>query len=96
MLISSETNLSQVALLDLEVLAEIASSPAGKKYPPKQRVQLENPAMEKALSRAVDESQNMTCYFTQFLVSLMQLFSTDRQLLEDRGSFIIRSEHCKI
>ena len=29
-------------------------------------------------------------YFTKFIVNLLRLFSTDRQLLEDRGAFIIR------
>jgi len=31
-------------------------------------------------------------YFNKFIVSLLGLFSTDKQLLEDRGSFIIRYE----
>jgi vacuole morphology and inheritance protein 14 len=29
-------------------------------------------------------------YFTNFMISLLQLFSTDRQLLEHRGNLIIR------
>lgn len=33
---------------------------------------------------------NLTIYFTKFMTNLVSLFSTDRQLLEDRGSFIIR------
>ena len=32
----------------------------------------------------------MNDYFTVFILSLMKLFSTDQQLLDDRGSFIIR------
>ncbi len=33
-------------------------------------------------------------YFIKFVVSLLGLFSTDKQLLEDRGSFIIRLVIC--
>lgn len=29
-------------------------------------------------------------YFGKFIVSLLSLFSTDKQLLEDRGAFIVR------
>jgi len=29
-------------------------------------------------------------YFTKFIVNLLRVFSTDRHLLEDRGTFIIR------
>eukprot|EP00003_Mantamonas_plastica_P007458 TRINITY_DN1626_c0_g4_i2.p1 TRINITY_DN1626_c0_g4~~TRINITY_DN1626_c0_g4_i2.p1 ORF type:complete len:428 (+),score=135.26 TRINITY_DN1626_c0_g4_i2:143-1285(+) len=59
------------------------------------------PALLKLLSDPVEDvvrldlevlgriSQNET-YFTMFMSSLIQLFSTDRTLLEDRGSLIIR------
>lgn len=31
-----------------------------------------------------------SAYFNKFIVSLLGLFATDKALLEDRGSFIIR------
>lgn len=35
-------------------------------------------------------STSEDAYFTTFLVNLLELFSTDRRLLETRGSLIIR------
>ena len=35
-------------------------------------------------------TSRLTIYFTRLIVSLLSLFSTDRQLLEKRGSFILR------
>lgn len=32
----------------------------------------------------------MSPYYSKFLISLLQLFNADKQLLENRGSFIIR------
>ena len=72
----------QVVLLDLEVLAEISSSAAGQEA----TVETENTPLQ----RAVASAHNMNSYFTKFMVSLLKIFSTDRQLLEDRGAFIIR------
>jgi len=37
-----------------------------------------------------DENSKLTPYFRQFLVQLLNLFHTNRHLLETRGSFIIR------
>ena len=74
-------------LLDLEVLAEIASNPAGQRSPNATDDSLPLPSPVK---QAVESSHNMNGYFTKFMVSLLKLFSTDRTLLEDRGSFIIR------
>ena len=79
-IISTYSTDLQVVLLDLEILAEISSSPAAMSSAPSvtssSDISLCNPALNG--------------YFVQFLISLLQLFSTDRQLLEDRGSFIIR------
>ncbi len=77
----------QVVLLNLEVLAEISSSVAGQKYPPQGNESL---TLSSPVKKAVEQSHGMNGYFTKFMVSLLKLFSTDRQLLEDRGSFIIR------
>lgn len=38
----------------------------------------------------IDDNSGLTPYFRQFLVQLMNLFHTDRRILETRGSFIIR------
>ena len=79
----------QVVLLDLEVFAEISSSPAGQKYPPKS-ISDNDLTLPSPVKHAVESSHHMNAYFTKFLVSLLRLFRTDRTLLEDRGSFIIR------
>jgi len=77
----------EVVLLDLEVLAEISSNPAGQKYWPQEDTPLPLPS---PVRKAVESTHSMNGYFTKFMVSLLRLFSTDRQLLEDRGAFIIR------
>jgi len=79
-------------LVDLEVLAEISSSRVAHKFPLPQNV-------DETLRLSADVQQRLckstrgrlSSYFTHFMISLMKLFSTDRQLLDDRGSFIIRS-----
>lgn len=75
----------EVVLLDLEVLAEISSSHAGPSSGQSETVILASP-----VKKAVENSHGMNAYFTKFMVSLLKLFSTDRQLLEERGAFIIR------
>ena len=76
-----------MVLLDLEVLAEISSSSAGKNCvisdprPPK---------LAPDVKKSIESAHGMNSYFTKFILDLLALFSTDRQLLEDRGSFIIR------
>ena len=69
-------------LLDLEVLAEIVSSPAGPKTmrgsPTKPEVKL---------------VKGMNIYFTKFMFNLLKIFASDQQLLDDRGSYIIRLVH---
>ncbi|KAH7994263.1 hypothetical protein HPB51_026438 [Rhipicephalus microplus] len=75
---------NKAVLLDLEVLAEISSSSA--------------PGGGGALKRAINSDGSVpagdaaaapNCYFGKFMLSLLDLFQSDRQLLEDRGSFII-------
>ena len=81
--------------MDLEVLAEISSSPAGHALlscPPEGAP---TPADSASLPPEVERrilsgSHELNIYFTRFMVSLLKLFSTDRQLMEDRGAFIIR------
>ncbi|KAK2189817.1 hypothetical protein NP493_96g09005 [Ridgeia piscesae] len=77
----------EVVLLDLEVLAEISSSAAGKHFPLRTGQQF---MLSPAVQKAIKSSHHMNDYFTVFILSLMHLFSTDQQLLDDRGSFIIR------
>lgn len=72
----------EVVLRDLEVLAEISSSPAGLKY---------TVSLPDNVKGAISSPPgNMNSYFLKFLLSLMNLFATDSQLLDDRGSFIIQ------
>ena len=59
----------EVVILDLEVLAEISSSSAG---------------------RGAGQQDTTSPHFTQFMQSLLKLFSADRALLDTKGSFIIR------
>ncbi|XP_067131092.1 protein VAC14 homolog isoform X2 [Centruroides vittatus] len=81
--LSDQSN--EVILLDLEVLAEISSSSAGLKEDRLRSVTVPSPIKD-----IVKQTPNMNNYFTKFMVSLLDIFSTDNTLLEDRGSFIIR------
>lgn len=69
----------EVVLLDLEVLAEISSSQAAIKTP-----------QSDTETKLIQCPPSMNNYFTKFMCSLLKLLSCDSQLLEDRGSFIIR------
>eukprot|EP00914_Ancora_sagittata_P024246 GHVO01048273.1.p1 GENE.GHVO01048273.1~~GHVO01048273.1.p1 ORF type:complete len:240 (+),score=13.08 GHVO01048273.1:99-722(+) len=77
----------EVVLLDLEVLAEVSSNPTGLIFPPIESNLLVLSSGEKV---AVELTEGMNAYFTQFMLSLLKLFSTDHMLLVERGSFIIR------
>nr|CAD7258290.1 unnamed protein product [Timema shepardi] len=70
----------EVVQQDLEVLAEIISSPSVTSSS-------DDADSENQLSA---NSHGMNPYFSKFVISLLKLFSSDRHLLEDRGSFIIR------
>ncbi|XP_028310710.1 protein VAC14 homolog [Gouania willdenowi] len=92
----------EVILKDLEVLAEIASSPAGQteQISPCDNVdgklELKIPASSNPGpgSKAVDSSSpstpSMNSYFYKFMINLLKRFSLERKLLESRGAFIIR------
>ncbi|KAL4630309.1 hypothetical protein GN956_G15730 [Arapaima gigas] len=93
----------EVILKDLEVLAEIASSPAGQTDTSTScdntscRLELPVSTSAKAASKsAVDSSPStpstpsMNSYFHKFMINLLRRFSLERKLLEMRGAFIIR------
>lgn len=95
----------EVILKDLEVLAEIASSPAGQTDQTGTcdssdgKVDLKVPASVKqsqqanAGSKAGDSSPStpsMNSYFYKFMINLLKRFSQERKLLDNRGAFIIR------
>lgn len=95
----------EVILKDLEVLAEIASSPAGQTDPNNDGSELYSgqstlcvppPARGVQLgegARGLESSPStptMNSYFHRFMVNLLKRFSSERRLLETRGAFIIR------
>ncbi|NXI34951.1 VAC14 protein, partial [Galbula dea] len=96
----------EVILKDLEVLAEIASSPAGQTEDPSSSegsdarlgpVELHVPARANQLSSSgakglecSPSTPTMNSYFYKFMINLLKRFSSERKLLETRGAFIIR------
>ncbi|KAG5849360.1 hypothetical protein ANANG_G00109440 [Anguilla anguilla] len=92
----------EVILKDLEVLAEIASSPAGQtdaagscdSTDGKSELQVPAPVGQPAVGlKAADSSPStpsMNSYFYKFMINLLKRFSLERKLLENRGAFIIR------
>ncbi|KAG1705081.1 Protein VAC14 [Nymphon striatum] len=74
----------EVVLLDLQVLSEISASPAGK------NITLSSEEDENLIELIKKQPSSMNPYFTKFIIALLEIFQTDNQLLEDRGSFIIR------
>ncbi|XP_076120771.1 protein VAC14 homolog [Alosa pseudoharengus] len=93
----------EVILKDLEVLAEIASSPAGQTYnsgmcdnSDKTELQVPEHSIGQQLvvgSKMADSSPStpsMNSYFYKFMINLLKRFSLERKLLETRGAFIIR------
>lgn len=84
-----------MVLLDLEVLSEISSNPAGLGLSPNQdgegdKGESESTLLPSPVKQIVEARQGLNQYFTRFMVQLMALFKQERQLLDDRGSFIIR------
>ena len=81
----------QVVLLDLEALAEISASPAG---PPRNSSTQSMSEAGSPVSSSSDQTsaphRQLNTYFHKFMHNVMQLFRTDRKLLEERGSFILR------
>lgn len=91
----------EVILKDLEVLAEIASSPAGQtdqtgpcdSTDNKLELKVPESAKPGQQPKAVDSSPStpsMNSYFYKFMINLLKRFSLERKLLENRGAFIIR------
>uniref|UniRef100_A0A6Q2YNV7 Protein VAC14 homolog n=1 Tax=Esox lucius TaxID=8010 RepID=A0A6Q2YNV7_ESOLU len=96
----------EVILKDLEVLAEIASSPAGQTDASDScdnsdnKLELQVPVAANAsqcvteLGKLVGDSSpstpSMNSYFYKFMINLLKRFSLERKLLENRGAFIIR------
>ncbi|XP_061905769.1 protein VAC14 homolog [Entelurus aequoreus] len=85
----------EVILKDLEVLAEIASSPAGQTDPALtcDGLELKVPAGSKPGAKTGESSPStpsMNSYFYKFMINLLKRFSAERKLLESRGAFIIR------
>lgn len=87
----------EVILKDLEVLAEIASSPAGQTDlvgscdNTDHKLELRVP--DKSTNKTVDSSPStpsMNSYFYKFMINLLKRFCSERKLLENRGAFIIR------
>ncbi|CAL1588150.1 unnamed protein product [Knipowitschia caucasica] len=89
----------EVILKDLEVLAEIASSPAGQTDltgscdAASFKLELKVPDKSGPHAKATDSSPStpsMNSYFYKFMINLLKRFSLERKLLENRGAFIIR------
>ncbi|XP_034749029.1 protein VAC14 homolog [Etheostoma cragini] len=95
----------EVILKDLEVLAEIASSPAGQtdqvgscdstdNKPELKVPEGAKPGQQPSTdSRVMDSSPStpsMNSYFYKFMINLLKRFSLERKLLDNRGAFIIR------
>uniref|UniRef100_A0A673YHH4 Protein VAC14 homolog n=1 Tax=Salmo trutta TaxID=8032 RepID=A0A673YHH4_SALTR len=91
----------EVILKDLEVLAEIASSPAGQTDSSgscdnsDSKLELQVPDGAKAgpqtvVGDASPSTPSMNSYFYKFMINLLKRFCLERKLLENRGAFIIR------
>ncbi|EMP29718.1 Protein VAC14 like protein [Chelonia mydas] len=96
----------EVILKDLEVLAEIASSPAGQTEDQGpcdgsdmrfSQSELHIPVKASQLSSSgmkgmecSPSTPTMNSYFYKFMINLLKRFSSERKLLETRGAFIIR------
>ncbi|XP_075432695.1 protein VAC14 homolog isoform X2 [Ascaphus truei] len=96
----------EVILKDLEVLAEIASSPAGQTDVSSDSTDLTTGLSELHVpapvrgtlpnstgARGLECSPStpaMNSYFYRFMINLLKRFSSERKLLETRGAFIIR------
>ncbi|XP_053305099.1 protein VAC14 homolog isoform X2 [Spea bombifrons] len=91
----------EVILKDLEVLAEIASSPAGQTDSSSDSTDLPSglfalhvPSHSSGHGPRGHEispsTPTMNSYFHRFMINLLKRFSSERKLLETRGAFIIR------
>ncbi|XDV53007.1 hypothetical protein PO909_021622 [Leuciscus waleckii] len=95
----------EVILKDLEVLAEIASSPAGQTDTSglcdnsDSKTELHIPSgvqdgqpmvVGSKMTDLSPSTPSMNSYFYKFMINLLKRFSLERKLLEVRGAFIIR------
>lgn len=95
----------EVILKDLEVLAEIASSPAGQTDQagpcdssdgkvdlkvPESAKQSQQPNTGPKAADSSPSTPSMNSYFYKFMINLLKRFSLERKLLDNRGAFIIR------
>lgn len=95
----------EVILKDLEVLAEIASSPAGQTDQagpcdssdgkvdlkvPESTKQSQQPNTGPKAADSSPSTPSMNSYFYKFMINLLKRFSLERKLLDNRGAFIIR------
>ncbi|XP_072925800.1 protein VAC14 homolog isoform X1 [Hemitrygon akajei] len=96
----------EVILKDLEVLAEIASSPAGQTgHDSSESISTQNrqselhvltsssPQLNSSKPRTLECSPStptMNSYFFKFMINLLKQFNNEKSLLEIRGPFIIR------
>ena len=76
----------EVVILDLEVLAEISSSKIG--HTTRSKPFIFSKSYLSISSYFISEVTSP--HFKQFMLSLLKLFSADKNLLESKGSFIIR------
>lgn len=77
----------EVVLLVIQVLAQIAST---TNQPPASTPILLKASVHTTAISENEEKGNADEYFTRFLQNLLHIFATERNLLEDRGPFIIR------
>ncbi|XP_064122769.1 protein VAC14 homolog isoform X2 [Macrobrachium nipponense] len=77
----------EVVLLVIQVLAQIASTT--NQHSTATPV-ISSPPAPSIAAADDDEKNSVDEYFTRFLRNLLHLFATERNLLEDRGPFIIR------
>ena len=73
----------EVVILNLQVLAEICS--------PDKTADTKDPDAAADATTATSGGKNRNPHFKQFLLNLLKLFGANRNLLETKGSFIIRS-----
>ena len=79
----------QVVLLDLEVLSQISSNPAGFSQVDNKEVSPSSAEKSSASDKSAGDLK-LNPFFTRLMNGLIDWFKKDKQLLEDRGAFIIR------
>lgn len=78
-----------VVLLDLEVLSQISSNPAGFSLPNSKELSSSSAEKSSGSDRSAGDLK-LNPFFTRLMNGLVDWFKKDKQLLEDRGAFIIR------